>query len=128
MRWSLTEMVEIRDAIRYHDSAKYLAKWALVARQGNPDIRVFLYETWHRLDDAEGWLARLDADLGRYWEDELLRPRWRTRGVGTIHVIPAGQVMAALVRTIEAGKVPDLTRREGVCSHRAQMAQPTRFT
>ena len=28
----LTEMVEIRDAIRYHDSARYLAHWARKAR------------------------------------------------------------------------------------------------
>ena len=68
----LTEMVEIRDAIRYHDSPAYLRRWADRILGARPDARVFLFETWHPLDDPEGWLNRLDRDLGRYWEGELL--------------------------------------------------------
>lgn len=108
----LTEMVEIRDAVRYHDSADYLARWAARARAANPGTRVYLYETWHRLDDPSGWLDRIDADLAAQWEGTLLRPALARDGVGTIHVIPAGQVMARLVREIEAGRVPGLSRRE----------------
>lgn len=115
----LTEMVEIRDAIRYFDSAAHLARWTARARAANPDVRVYLYESWHRLDDAEGWLARLDADPARYWEGGLLRPAMAQDGVGTIFVIPAGQVMAAVVRRIEAGGVPGLTRREDLFSQAA---------
>lgn len=107
-----TEMVEIRDAIRYFDTAKYLAQWAIRARATRPDVRIYLYETWHRLDDAEGWLNRLDQDTRRYWEGEILRVAMAREGVGTIHVIPGGQVMAAAVRAIEAGQVPGLSRRD----------------
>ncbi|WP_149141830.1 hypothetical protein [Gemmobacter caeruleus] len=106
----LTEMVELKDAIRYHDSARSLALWADLARQGRPDIRVYLYETWHRLDDPAGWEARIAADLPALWEGAVLRPAL-ARGDATIHVIPAGQVLAALVARIEAGAVPGLTRR-----------------
>lgn len=108
----LTEMVEIRDAIRWHDTARELAGWAQAARAGNPEVRVYLYETWHALDDPGGWLARLDADLARHWEDEILRPALAWPGVAPIQVIPAGQVMAAAVRAMEAGEVPGLSRRE----------------
>jgi hypothetical protein len=108
----LTEMVELRDAIRYHDSARALAHWAGAARAGNPGVRVYLYETWHRLDDADGWLARLDGDLALLWEGHLARPAMARDGTGTIHIIPAGQAMAAVVRAIEAGQVPGLSRRE----------------
>lgn len=107
----LTEMVEIRDAIRWHDAARELSHWARAARAGNPAVRVYLYETWHPLDDPEGWLTRLDADLARHWEDEILRPALSEEGVGAIHVIPAGQTMAAAVRAMEAGEVPGLTDR-----------------
>ena len=107
----LTEMVEIRDAIRWHDAARELAHWARTARAGNPVVRVYLYETWHPLDDPEGWLTRLDADLSRHWEDEILRPALAEKGVGAIHVIPAGQAMAAAVRAMEAGEVPGMTDR-----------------
>ncbi|WP_299552966.1 hypothetical protein [uncultured Tateyamaria sp.] len=99
----LTEAVEIRDTIKYHDPHDYLRKWAAAAWNGNPDARVYLYETWHNLDDSEGWLNRLDLDLERYWEREILK---RAQAYGEIdkpiYVIPAGQVMAAFVRKVEA--------------------------
>ncbi len=107
----LTEMVELRDAIRWHDSATYLAKWAARAQKANPDTRIYLYETWHRLDDPQDWLARLDTDLAALWEGALLRPAMAQTGTPTIYVIPAGQVMAAATRAIEAGHVPGLTNR-----------------
>ena len=108
----LTEMVEIRDAIRYFDSPEYLAKWAKRIRTARPDARIYLYETWHRLDDPQGFLARISADRVQYWEGSLLRGAKAWQGVGTLHVIPGGQVMAAAVRAIEAGQVPGLTTRE----------------
>ncbi len=115
----LTEMVEIRDAIRYHDSANALAHWARTARAGNPNARLYLYETWHRLDDAEGWLNRIDADFTRAWQDQLLRVAMVAPDVGTIHLIPGGQTLAAVTRAIEAGEVPGLTRREDLFSRDA---------
>lgn len=108
----LTEMVEIRDAIRWHASPAYLALWAQYARQGNPAIRVYLYETWHQLDDPGGWLARIDADLGRYWEGVLLRGAAARPGGAPIWLIPAGQVMARAARAAEAGEIPGIARRE----------------
>lgn len=110
----LTEMVEIRDAIKWFDSPKYLHLWTREARTHRPDIRVYLYETWHRLDDQEGWLERLDKDLGRYWQGEILAKGLAHGDTGgPVHVIPAGQVLARLVRAIEGGQaVTGLQRRE----------------
>lgn len=104
-----TEMVELRDAIRSHDSAARLADWATLARKARPDLRLYLYETWHRLDDPAGWLDRIDTDLPTLWETQVLRPAMAR--AGPIHVIPGGQVMAAAVRAVEAGRVPGLTSR-----------------
>ncbi|GAA6202407.1 hypothetical protein [Aquicoccus sp. SU-CL01552] len=110
----LTEMVELRDAIKYHDSARYLSKWADLARQAAPGTRVYLYESWHRLDVPEGWLSRLDGDLESVWEAKVLLPDLAAGGAARpIHVIPAGQVMAAFVRAVEAaGGVDNITGRE----------------
>jgi len=110
----LTEMVELRDAIKYHDSARYLSKWADLARQAAPATRVYLYESWHRLDDPMGWLSRLDSDLEALWEDKILLPDLAAGGAARpVHVIPAGQVMAAFVRAVEAaGGVDNITGRE----------------
>ncbi|MEQ6248526.1 hypothetical protein ABMC89_06520 [Sulfitobacter sp. HNIBRBA3233] len=106
----MTEMVELRDAIHYHDSADYLANWAALARQGRPDIKLYLYETWHRTDDPDGWLSRIDSDLDDLWLRQLSLPAVADTGAA-IHLIPAGQVLAAFVRRVEAaggvGNVPD---------------------
>lgn len=108
----LTEMVELRDAIAYQDSPTYKSNWADLARDASPTTRVYLYETWHRLDDPDGWLTRLERDYTTLWRDEILAGDIRRSGPDrATRVIPAGQVMAAFVRKIEAqgglGNAPD---------------------
>lgn len=101
----LTEMVEIRAAIRYHQSTEYLRRWAQRARQANPDVRLYFYESWPVTDHEEGWLERVDKDLSRHWEDEILIPALRADRL-PIYVIPGGQALAATVRAIlERGSV-----------------------
>ena len=110
----LTEMVEIRDAIKYFDSDKYLYKWTSFARNSQQNLPIYLYETWHNLDDPEGWMERLDRDLERYWEKEILRRALRRLdSPQPIYVIPAGQVMARFVRELESrGGVGPIRNRE----------------
>jgi len=97
----LTEMVEIRDAIRWHDSWDYLHRWAVLGRAARPGLRVYLYETWHNLDDDEGFRQRLARDPARYWRGEILR-RALAADRRPIHVIPAGTVLAAFLDLLEA--------------------------
>lgn len=109
----LTEMVEIRDALRYFDSPVYLARWAEKALAARPDVRLYLYETWHSLDDSEGWLDRLDADMQRYWLEGIAKPALaKMPSVAQLRIIPAGQVLAAFVREVESrGGVGNVTGR-----------------
>lgn len=116
----LTEMVEIRDAIRWFDSPHWLAEWVRHARQANPALRVYLYETWHRLDDPAGWLERIEADLPEQWLGRILAPaeaRWQA---GDIYLIPGGQAMAAVVRAAEGGRLPGVTSREDLFARDGQ--------
>lgn len=109
-----TEMVEIADAIRYHDSAKYLTRWAQLAKSARPDVRLYLYETWHNTDDPSGWLDRIDSDLAKRWEADIAFPAARALGV-PIHIIPAGQVIAAVVQRItQAGGIGALSDRDAL--------------
>lgn len=112
----LTEMVELRDAVKYHASAKHLTRWADLARSASPETRVYLYESWHRLDDPQGWLNRLDTDLDALWLGRVLGPDLSGNGAARpVHVIPAGQVMAAFVRAVEdAGGVGNVENRESL--------------
>lgn len=108
----LTEMVEIRDAIKWHASGNYLAEWARFARQARPDVRIYLYETWHRLDDEAGWLERIDADAVPLWQDEVMRRAMGADGVGAIYRVPGGPALAAVARAAEAGDLPGIDNRE----------------
>jgi len=110
----LTEMVELADAIRYHDSAEYLAHWARLARDARPDVRLYLYETWHNTDDPAGWLARIDADYDALWLDRVTLPAALQAGT-PIRVIPGGQTLAAVVRVVEArGGVGNIASRDAL--------------
>jgi hypothetical protein len=111
----LTEAVEIRDAIKYMESPKMLHNLAGAARTHNPDVIIYFYETWHHLDDPEGWLERIDRDLALYWEDAILRPALNyDDDPKPIFMIPGGQVMARFARAVEArgGVGPILTRQD----------------
>ncbi len=110
----LTEKVSITSSIKYHDSWYYLAEWAAAAIAANPDVRLYVYETWHDLDVEEGWLERIDGDLPLYWEHEIIDRALATgKADRPIYVIPGGQVMARFVREIEArGGVDGLSSRQ----------------
>lgn len=110
----LTEMVELMDAIKYFDSVAYLANWASLAQSARPDVRVYMYETWHHTDDPAGWLARIDADYEGLWLDRLVLPAMAQTNAA-IYVIPAGQVLAAFVRKVEAaGGVGNVADRDAL--------------
>ncbi|UWQ85505.1 hypothetical protein [Leisingera caerulea] len=115
----LTEMVELRDAIKYFDAAKYLEKWADLAREAAPRSRLYLYETWHRLDDPDGWLERIDGDLEALWVGKLLGPDSRRNPQQPVYLIPGGQVLGAVARAAEAGKIPGLASRESLFARTA---------
>lgn len=108
----LTEMVALADAIKYFDTRSYVGKWAAEAAAGNPEGEVFLYETWHPLDDKQDWLTRLPSDLETMWKPDLLWPAARAAGK-PVWLIPAGQVMARLVTEAEAqGGIAEFKTRE----------------
>jgi hypothetical protein len=121
----LTEMVEIKDALRYYNSPVYLARWANRAVAVRPDVRLYLYETWHQLDDPDGWLARLDRDLRRYWLDGIAKPALQKLPEDArLHLIPAGQVLAAFVRAVEAaGGVGNVASRTDLFARTAEGEQ-----
>ena len=109
----LTEMVELRDAIRWHASPRYLREWVRVARSARPDVRVYLYKSWHDLHHPDGWLPRLESDPESLWRRALLDPVWAEGDLGPVHAVPAAQVLAALTRAMAAGEgAPGLERPE----------------
>ncbi|OIQ30560.1 MAG: hypothetical protein BM562_09435 [Alphaproteobacteria bacterium MedPE-SWcel] len=115
----LTEMVELRDALKFFGARDYLHRWAELARSGNPKTRLYLYETWHRLDDPKGWLSRIDSDLNDLWLGALMARDIQAASGQPIYLIPGGQVLAAVTRAAEAGEIPGLTHREDLFAQSA---------
>lgn len=104
----ITERVPLAPAMDYHDSAGYAAKWVALARQSNPDVKPYLYQTWDHIEpgSTRPWRDRILADL----------PLWQAiadrvnedlpEGREPMRLIPAGLGMVRLHDAIEAGKVP----------------------
>ena len=113
----LTEMVDLSDAIRYHDSAQALRAWVERIRAARPDTRIYLYETWHdralSADFPEGWVGRLRDDLPNLWEGVLLRATLQ-ENTEPVRLIPGGQVMAAFDRAARAGEIPGYSSAAGL--------------
>ncbi|WP_298857709.1 hypothetical protein [uncultured Sulfitobacter sp.] len=110
----LTEMVELTDAIKYHNSPEYLASWAGLARDARSDVRLYVYETWHNTDDPAGWLKRIDSDFDELWMERITLPAAGHIGA-PIYVIPGGQVLAAFVRAVDAkGGVGNIDNRDAL--------------
>lgn len=108
----LTEAQPIADQIAGSDTAANIARFTALAAQTNPQVRVYVYETWPVLaDDPAAWAAAIAADLP-LWEGAAAQAA-ATAG-HPVTLIPAGQAMALLAREIAAGAVPDLTAPQQV--------------
>ncbi|MFV1494010.1 hypothetical protein VWX97_01970 [Phaeobacter sp. JH18-32] len=118
----LTEMVELRDALRYFKGARYFRRWADLARAGSDRTRIYLYETWHPLDTPDGWLKRIDGDLEQLWLGGLAGSDSRRNPRRPAYLIPAGQVMAAVVRAAEDGQIDGMTHREALFARTSEGA------
>ncbi|TVR50449.1 MAG: hypothetical protein EA425_09995 [Puniceicoccaceae bacterium] len=103
------------------ETVDYLGRFLAFAREHNPEVRVYYYETWHHLtsgtpDNSEydtasprrhlRWRQRLDADRAM-WEDIVRRVNEAHPGAHPVRIIPGGQVLAAVHDAIEAGDIPE---------------------
>ncbi len=106
------------------ESADYLGRFVDFAREHQPRISLFFYETWHHLtsgternseyDTASPrrtlkWRERLDADRAM-WRGIVERVNGPRAGRGEpVRIIPAGQAMGRLSDAADKGEAPGLT-------------------
>jgi hypothetical protein len=116
----MTEMVEIKSAIRHFKSSEYLAKFAAKINKDSPNTAIYFYESWHEVTDPAGWINRLDNDLKKHWEDEILLTALAKinndkNNKITIYMIPVGQVMSAFFKEVERlGGVGNIKQPEDI--------------
>ena len=111
----LTEAIPLANHIKWSDSDVYAQAFAGLAASANPDVHIYVQETWHSLQSGTGvavdhdakadipWRTRLDQDL-QVWEGLVKQVAAATRSDrATVGLIPAGQAMARLYDEIAAG-------------------------
>ncbi|WP_226780963.1 SGNH/GDSL hydrolase family protein [Oceaniglobus trochenteri] len=107
----LTEAIPLANHLQWSDSTGYAARFADLARQGNPEVRVFVLETWHSLNSGTGVDVPHDTGAATPWRDRIADdlPLWQdlAEAAGAT-LVPAGQAMGQLSDAIAAGEAPGL--------------------
>jgi hypothetical protein len=100
------------------ETYQYADSFLTYAYQFNPNLKVYIYEVWHCLlsgtptacdydTDANPWRQRLTDDLPM-WQSVADTLNKRFSPEQKIEIIPAGQALARLYDSIQAGVIPDV--------------------
>lgn len=116
----LTEAIPLDNHIKWSETGVYAQAFGSLAMAANPDVQIYVQETWHSLKSGTGEAVEYDEKAGTPWRDRLDQdlPVWEkvvaevAANMGSnganVALIPAGQAMARLYDEIAAGKVPAL--------------------
>ncbi|MEM6941122.1 MAG: hypothetical protein AAF943_04355 [Pseudomonadota bacterium] len=117
----LTEAIPLDNHVTWSNSHGFAEAFADEALLGNPDVRIYVQETWHSLKSGTGASVDHDAGAETPWRVRLQEdlPVWQgivdhlsavlTAKDGQVSLIPAGQAMGHLYDEIAAGDVPGIT-------------------
>ncbi|MGF1469590.1 MAG: hypothetical protein ACFCGT_26000 [Sandaracinaceae bacterium] len=108
----MTEAIDLRDQLAGSDTIRWAGHFYQAAVRANPDVRVYLYETWHFRDRDYDWRQRLTDDR-RLWESIIDGVNRRHEGPDMM-LVPAGTALAVLVDRIAAGQVPGVSSDEAL--------------
>ncbi|MFV1494009.1 hypothetical protein VWX97_01965 [Phaeobacter sp. JH18-32] len=119
----VTEAIPLTNHLKWSDTEGALTQFYNLAHTANPEVEVYLQETWHSLNSGTGVEVPFDPGATMQWRDRLAAdlPRWQKvvdtvnkKTGGEIRLLKAGQAMARLDDAIQAGTVPGLARIEDV--------------
>jgi hypothetical protein len=106
----LTEAIPLAGQMQWNDSKGNVARWADAAQAGNPEARIWVYETWHSLASGTGAMVPDDPGADVPWRQRLRDdlPLWQDIAADRAQLIPVGQAMGLLADEMAAGRVPGL--------------------
>lgn len=110
-RWNvlvMTEAIPLADQVMWNDTVGYAQRFHDLAMAGDGASQVYFYETWHSLDGAYDWRARIDSDRAMW--DGVVRDL-NARTGGRVLMIPGGTALGRLVDRVESGGVSGLRSR-----------------
>ena len=116
----LTEAIPLDNHVKWSQTDIFAQAFTGLAVAANPDVRIYVQETWHSLKSGTGEEVAYDAKADIPWRLRLDRdlPVWEgivtdiaaglTSDTASVSLIPAGQAMALLHDEIEVGRVEGL--------------------
>lgn len=69
----LTEAIPVAGHVKWSDTAGNIAKFAGLAREANPDTRVYLFEGWPSRKSGPGANTKDDPDAAMPWRERLTK-------------------------------------------------------
>lgn len=123
----LTEALPLLNHTTWSNTYQAASDFLAYARGFRPDIRLYIYETWHcintgRTDTIIPEIAPrrcwYDNDDGLLWQPRLVadHPKWvkivdsvkTLQSYPSVHLVPAGTAFSHLALEIQAGRVPGI--------------------
>ncbi|MGL5008888.1 MAG: hypothetical protein ACRC6I_03340, partial [Paracoccaceae bacterium] len=114
----LTEAVPLAEQVKWNDTVGQIVAFGQLAREANPETRIYIYETWHSLKSGPSTVIEGDAGAAVPWRERIVADAavWRDLaakasdrlGGGAVEVIPTAQALLALDTAIAAGDVPGI--------------------
>ncbi len=120
----VTEAVPLLNHTAWSETYKIANDFLTYAREDRPDIRYYIYETWHCINtgletEGEDGPCPYDADASLLWQPRLLNdfPKWAKivdsvrvlQDYEDVYMVPAGQAFYNLSQEIDLGNVPGFT-------------------
>ena len=115
----ITEAVPLDNHLQWNQTQLYAHNFCKTAENTNSNTQCYIYETWHCINSGTPTGCSYDAGGNIAWRTRLntYLPKWESiadsveiRGMNkSVFVIPAGQAMAMLYDSIQAGKIDGYT-------------------
>lgn len=115
----ITEAVPLLGHLQWSKTYDYADSFLIAARTYRPDVRFFVYETWHCTETGTPTGCAWDNDDYLLWRPRLAAdfPLWtgimdslkRRHPAASVWMIPAGQAFGMLTDSIVAGRVPGIS-------------------
>jgi len=103
----MTEAIPLEEHTSWGGTLQYGGEFYQAAVAGNPEIQVYMYETWDYRGRGFDWRARLESDRA-LWAEQVDAINAAHEGPDML-LIPGGAGMAALHDAIAAGRVPGMS-------------------
>lgn len=104
----LTEAVPIEPNVTWNNTSEIALRFANLAYAQNPNVQVYIYETWEHMDNGVDAWEQATVNVRRFYDQTYNEFNAGFAGRDA-RLIPGGQALLRLVQAIRAGQVPGIS-------------------